>query len=82
MNVHVFKILKICTFQSSASSCVVISAELTGKFIMRNLSLVSAGDWKSGCSTTLMVTDAVGTNVPVLGRTLNFSGDVVLIWNC
>jgi hypothetical protein len=49
---------------------------------MRNLSLVSAGDWKSGWSTTLMVTDAAGTNVPVLGRTLNFSGDVVLIWNC
>jgi hypothetical protein len=28
-----------------------------------------------------MVTDAAGTNVPVLGRTLNFSGEVVLIWN-
>jgi hypothetical protein len=53
----------------------------TGKFITRNLSLARVGNWKSGCSTTLIVTDAAGTNMPVLGRTLNFSGDVVLIWN-
>jgi hypothetical protein len=69
------------TFQISDNSCEVISAESTGKFITRNLSLWRVGDWKSGWSTTLIVTDAAGTNIPVPGRTLNFSGDVVLIWN-
>jgi hypothetical protein len=46
----------------------------------RNLSRDNPGSWKSGCRTTLTVTVAEGTNMPVLGLTLNFSGEVVLIW--
>lgn len=32
------------------------------------------------CRTTLMVTAAPGVSKPVLGRTRNFSGDVVFIY--
>lgn len=71
---------KIVTFQISAMSCWDAFKSFISIHITRNLSLLSSNvtfgpDWR----TTLMVVLLPGKSIPVLGRTRNFSGDVVFI---
>lgn len=67
-------------FQISAISCWDAFKSFISIHITRNLSLLSNNvtfgpDWR----TTLMVALLPGKSIPVLGRTRNFSGDVVFI---
>lgn len=70
-------------FHNSAISCeVVLASDDNSMHITKNLSFVSTGIWWPCCNTTLMTAFAPGARIPVLGRTRNFSGDVVLICGC
>lgn len=67
------------TFQMSAMSCCDAFKSAISMHMTKNLSLfrwsVSGPDWR----TTLIVMLVPGARMPVLGRTRNFSGDVVFI---
>lgn len=69
------------TFHSSAMSCCVAFASSNSMHMTRNLSLFSNNvTLCPGWRTTFMLALLPGASTPVLGRTRNFSGDVVLIW--
>lgn len=68
------------TFHSSAMSCCVAFASSNSMHITKNLSLLSNNvTLCPGWRTTFMLALLPGAKTPVLGRTRNFSGDVVLI---
>lgn len=69
------------TFQISAMSCCDAFKSLISMHITKNLSLSSNNVmFGPGCSTTLIFILLPGGSIPVLGRTRNLSGDVVLIY--
>lgn len=68
------------TFHSSAMSCWVAFASSNSMHITKNLSLFRNNSILCpGIRTTFMLALLPGVKTPVLGRTRNFSGDVVLI---
>lgn len=73
----------VLTLHNSLMSCgLVFEASSSSMHMTRNLSLLSVANvllpWTN---TTLILLLAPGGRTPVLGRTRNFSGDVVLICN-
>jgi hypothetical protein len=68
------------TFHSWAKSWFISLASMT-VLITRNLSRDRPPSWKPGKRVTCTVARAPGVKQPTLGRTRNFSGDVVFNWN-
>lgn len=69
------------TFHISAISCWDAFKSFISMHMTKNLSLFSSNVmFGPGCNTTLIFALLPGGRTPVLGRTRNFSGDVVLIW--
>lgn len=65
----------------SAISCCDAFKSSISMHITRNLSLFKSNvTFGPDCNTTLIDAFAPGANIPVLGLTRNFSGEVVLIW--
>lgn len=71
--------LAILTFHSSVNSCADNSVDSIGILITKNLSRESPPSWKPGNKDTVMVARSPGFKHPTLGRTRNFSGEVVFI---
>lgn len=68
------------TFHNSVMSCkLVLASELNSMHMTRNLSLFNVANSWPCCRTTLILVVAPGASTPVLGRTRNFSGEVVFI---
>lgn len=70
-------ILQPLTFHSSDISELAVSPSSSTKLMIRNLSLDRPPNWKPGNSVTVTVSLAPAFKHPVLGLTLNFSGEVV-----
>lgn len=68
------------TFHNSDISELAVSPSSSTKLMMRNLSLDRPPNWKPGNSVTVTVSLAPGFKHPVLGLTLNFSGEVVFTY--
>lgn len=61
-------------------SCCDAFKSLISMHMTKNLSLFNSNvTFGPDCRTTLMVVLLPGVRIPVLGRTRNFSGDVVFI---